>query len=204
MRTGFQFIESIRLHDGRFDLIHLHEARMHRSLKTLGMKADSFFRLEDYLRQFQVPVTGLYKCRLLYGPNFSVPEFLPYQKKTIRFLSLVDGSGIKYDLKYSCRQDIDRLFQARGRADDILIVVDGQITDTSFCNIAFRKGKEWLTPEKPLLAGVRRESLLQAGFLQTRPVEPGSIREFDVLKLFNALISWEEADEIPVQNILNI
>jgi 4-amino-4-deoxychorismate lyase len=202
MKFYYLLLESIRLQDGQFDLIGLHEARIKRSLELLSSNPEPTFQLENYLRTFPVPVKGLFKCRLLYGSGFSEPEYLPYQKRNIQSLHLVEDKGIDYDFKYTKRHDLDWIFHQRGACDDVLMMRNGCVTDTTYCNIAFRKGNEWFTPEHPLLAGVRRELLLQTGVLQTFPGKVESLYEFETFKLFNALINWDEADEIPVQNIL--
>ena len=202
MKFYYLLLESIRLQDGQFDLIGLHEARIKRSLEMLSSNPEPSFQLENYLRTFPVPETGLFKCRMLYGSGFSEPEYIPYQKRNIQSLRLVEDKGIDYDFKYAKRHDLDWIFHQRGTCDDVLMMRNGRVTDTTYCNIAFRKGNEWFTPEHPLLAGVRRESLLQAGVLQTFPGKVETLHEFETFKLFNALINWDEADEIPVQNIL--
>lgn len=202
MKFYYLLLESIRLKDGQFDLIGLHEARIKKSLEMLSSHPEPSFQLEKYLRRFPLPDTGLFKCRLLYGSGFAEPEYIPYQKRTIQSLRIVEDKGIDYNFKYAKRHELDWIFHQRGRCDEVLMQRNGFVTDTTFSNIAFRNGDEWFTPENPLLAGVRRESLLQAGVLQTFPGKVETLCEFETFKLFNALINWDEADEIPVQNIL--
>ena len=52
----------------------------------------------------------------------------------------------------------------RGACDEILIIKDGHITDTSISNIVFRLPDGWwLTPFTPLLKGIMRTYLLESG-----------------------------------------
>ncbi len=201
MKFYYHFLESIRLLDGRFDLISFHEARMIHSLTSFGIPFANDFRLETYLNQFPVPEKGLFKCRLLYGLRFAQPDFVPYRKRSIKSLQLVEDKGIDYDFKYANRNELDFVFHQRSGCDEVLLVRDGFITDTTFTNIAFRKGETWFTPKKPLLNGVRRKSLLQSGILQENDIKPVQLSDFETFKLFNAMIPWDEAIELPVQRI---
>ena len=67
---------------------------------------------------------------------------------------------MNYDLKYFDRKIFDDL-KKNIKADDILIIKNGFITDTSIANILFFDGKKWITPKKPLLKGTVRERLLR-------------------------------------------
>lgn len=194
--------ESIRLSDGNFDLIALHEARMKNAQKFFFGFSDDSFSLADFLNKSDFPKEGLFKCRLVYDSIYANPEFVPYVKRKINSLKTVQSNTIDYHFKSIDRLQINDLYSKKGQCDDILIVRNGLITDTSYCNIVFRKGNDWVTPENPLLAGVRRASLLHSGTIQTRRIELKTLTEFDSFSLINAMIPWEESALIPVENIL--
>lgn len=195
-------IESIRLINGHFDLIGYHQARMKLSQQMVFHQTDENFSLLDYLQQFSFPVSGIYKCRLLYDTSLAIPEFIPYQKKTIESLKVIRCDEIEYRFKFADRRKINALISQKENCDDILIIKNGQITDTSYCNIAFYNGNDWLTPENPLLTGVRRASLLEQGIIKCSIITPDMLNKFSSFKLFNAMIPWEEANEKPILNIL--
>ncbi len=197
---NYPLLESIRLEDGRFALLSLHENRMQRSLhQLLGISLS--VNLADWLQQFEVPQKGLFKCRILYGQKLKPPEFIPYIKKPITSLQLVDGEHIEYSLKYSNRNEIEKLYASKNFCNDILIVKNGCVTDTSYCNIAFKQNEVWFTPDRPLLHGVQRTYLLQQGIIQPAPIRQDELGEFSHFKLFNAMIRWEEAPLLDIQNI---
>ncbi len=50
--------------------------------------------------------------------------------------------------------------------DDILIIRDGLLTDTSICNVALWNGTSWITPARPLFSGTMRAYLLDKGLVQ--------------------------------------
>ncbi|NOU46542.1 MAG: 4-amino-4-deoxychorismate lyase [Bacteroidales bacterium] len=195
MMDDYPLLESIRLCDGRFDLIEYHGKRIKDAWQKLFGYSNDLFSLSDYLNTFDFPVEGLFKCRLLYGKTMLAPEFIPYQKRNIESLKLVHSNTIDYHFKFADRKQLNDLFAQKEDCDDILIIRNGLITDTSFCNIAFRKGDDWFTPENPLLAGVRRASLLDAGIIRSKMIDFNMMGEFESFKLFNAMIPWEEAEE---------
>jgi len=199
--NNYPLFESIRLADGHFDLITYHETRMKQAQGMLFGRTNAYFSLAAYLHNFNFPTSGLFKCRLLYGVTPATPEFIPYQQRRIATLKMVPCDMIDYHVKYSDRLQINNLYSLKGDCDDVLMVRKGLITDTSYCNIIFRKGNEWFTPDSPLLAGVRRESLLVKGILKAQSIYAEMIDSFESFKLINAMIPWEEAEEIAVNNI---
>lgn len=199
-KTAYPFLESIRLKDGRFALLPFHEARMKATLhKHFGISLH--YRLEDYLGRFSFPEKGLYKCRLLYGKAWGEPEFVPYRLKHIHSLKIVHADTLEYSSKYADRSALQDLLTKKGRADDILIIKHGSITDTSYCNIVFRRKQEWFTPENPLLEGVQRAFLLQQGIIQKAHISLEDLPSFSHFRLINAMIPWEESTDISLQNI---
>jgi 4-amino-4-deoxychorismate lyase len=156
-------------------------------------------RLEDFIQlpDWLLP-TETYKCRVTYGPAIETIEFEPYHIRPVRSLALVDANGLKYGYKYADRQAINNLFARRGSADDILLVRDGLLTDTSYANVALFDGNRWHTPAHPLLQGTQRARLLAEGILHPSDVRPANLPQFESIKLMNAMLDWELTAPIPV------
>jgi 4-amino-4-deoxychorismate lyase len=114
---------------------------------------------------------------------------------------MVNVDGVDYRYKYADRKKLQDLYTQRGDADDVLLIKNGLITDTSYANIVFRKGKGWFTPELPLLPGTRRAFYLSQERIETLPIRPEMLPEFDEAHLINAMISLEESPVIPIENI---
>jgi 4-amino-4-deoxychorismate lyase len=193
-------IESIKLLDGEFHNLFYHEQRMNRSLKMLCGVHDHT-NLEEFLEHVDKPVKGLYKCRLLYDENSREIEFVPYQPKAINRLRVVEHDRINYEFKYQDRKAINRLFELRKDCDDILIVKRGLVTDSSYANIVFRKGKRWFTPWSPLLKGTQRQKLLERSIIHEEEIAINEIKSYESFKLINALLEFE-APEIDVSHIV--
>jgi 4-amino-4-deoxychorismate lyase len=79
-------------------------------------------------------------------------------------LHLIESDTINYTYKSTHREELNALYAQRGMADDILIVKDGYLTDTSIANIALYDGHTWFTPAHPLLQGTKRAELLNDQF----------------------------------------
>ena len=96
-----------------------------------------------------------------------------YVPREIRSLRLVAADDeLDYHLKYADRSALARLLQRRDDCDEILIVRDGAITDTSYSNVAFFDGRKYVTPDTFLLNGMRRQYLLGTGVLTECRITP--------------------------------
>ena len=96
--------------------------------------------------------------------------------REIRSLRLVAADDeLDYHLKYADRSALARLLQRRDDCDEILIVRDGAITDTSYSNVAFFDGRKYVTPDTFLLNGTRRQYLLGTGVLTERRITPSDL-----------------------------
>jgi 4-amino-4-deoxychorismate lyase len=142
---------------------------------------------------------GLFKCRVVYDRQIKKIEFLPYVMPRINSLQPVACNSMDYSFKYEDRSRLQQLYALRGAAADILIIKNGLITDTSFCNVVFYNGKQWLTPERPLLRGVRRAALLEQEQILTAVIRWDDLQYFTKVRLVNAMIRFEDRLEFPVK-----
>ena len=113
---------------------------------------------------------------------------------------MVHADHIIYDHKYVDRSELNEL-KDNCRADDVLIVKNGCVTDVTFANIAFTNGKDWVTPDTPLLPGTMRESLLRSGQIRQSRITPCDLTKFSHFRLINAMLGFN-APVIPVSNII--
>jgi 4-amino-4-deoxychorismate lyase len=192
-------IESIKLLDGKYYNLFYHEQRMNRSLKMLCGVQDTV-DLEEYLKNIETPSHGLYKCRIVYDDRSWETEIIPYEVKPVNSLRIIEHDRISYEFKYHDRKAINRLFELRKNCDDVLIVKRGMVTDSSFANIAFRRGKKWYTPWSPLLKGTMRSKLLERNIIEEEEIRLKDIYNFEAFRLFNALLEFE----LPEQGLSNI
>jgi 4-amino-4-deoxychorismate lyase len=155
----------------------------------------------EFLSKIDSPAKGLHKCRIVYDEAVREVEFIPYQPQRIDSLKVVEDDGISYGFKYADRNEIDELYARRGHCDDVLIVKDGLITDTSFANILFRKGKHWFTPWSALLKGTMRTKLVEHNKVCEEEIPVSEVNTFTSFKLINAMVEFE-APELDISKIV--
>jgi 4-amino-4-deoxychorismate lyase len=192
--------ETIRLEDGVFMNLEFHNLRLNKSREELLGEKNQLF-LENEIVVPSHCKAGIYKCKVSYSSNVNEIEIIPYQKRVIESLKLVEDNTISYSHKYSDRSHLLELMNMRGDCDDILIVKDGYITDTSFSNIVFFDGEKWVTPARPLLRGTMRESLLKRNLIGEENITVDDLNKIKEARLINAMLPLETGTAIQVENI---
>ncbi len=193
-------LESIKVIDRDIPLLEYHIARMTKSLKDL-------FDCELQLDKAQIEkeisgcTKGIYKLRIIYDHQSYQFDIHPYTLKNIRSLKVVRDDALLYNYKYHNRSALERLYNSRESADDILIAKNELVTDSYYCNIAFLKNGVWYTPMDPLLEGTRRQSLIESNQVQSKSLRLEDLHSYEQCRLFNAMIEFGEL-EISVSDIL--
>jgi 4-amino-4-deoxychorismate lyase len=173
---------------------------MNRALKFL-CGAQEHFDLENFFRNLDLPSKGLYKCRMVYDEVSKDVEFIPYQFRPVHSLRVIEHDRVSYEFKYADRKLINRLYELRKDCDDVLIVKRGYVTDSSYANIIFKRGKNWYTPWSALLKGTMRANLIERNLVQEEDIRIEDIKTFDSFKLVNAM--WEfDAPELDISKIV--
>ncbi len=194
-----RLVETIKLKDGIFENMDIHNERFNISRKSL-FSLNEIIDLNEILKLHEFSKTGLFKCRVVYNQEILKVEFIPYVLKQIYSLRLVNAE-IKYPYKYEDRTDINKLFELRENCDDILIVNNDRMTDTSAANIAFFDGDRWYTPLKPLLKGTEREKLLRSKKIFGEDIRLSDLNKFQKATIFSTMVNFCDII-IPVTNIL--
>jgi 4-amino-4-deoxychorismate lyase len=152
----------------------------------------------------QVPTEcrkGLYKCKVTYSREVKSIEFKLYLPRVIKSLRLIEDDTINYKYKYTNRGRINALLTKRERFDEILIIKAGFITDTSYSNIIFFDGVQWLTPSTPLLRGTMRSFLIENNLISETEIKVTDLKLFKKARLINAMMPFELAKDIKIEKI---
>ena len=156
------YFETIKIEDGKIFNLNYHIARMRRTVKGCYEKLT-----ESYITSLiDIPHKGLFKCKIIYGDVINKIEVTSYFAREIKFLKIVEDNELIYDSKLVDREDINSLYSLRGECDEIIIIQNGEVRDTSIANLAFFDGAKWVTPDKPLLEGTMRSKLLDEGRIE--------------------------------------
>ena len=193
-------LETIKIQNQKLQSIHWHNQRINQTRRLLFGSIDEW----DLSQMIDIPMklsNAVYKCRITYGLEIEKIEFEPYSPKLIQTLKIVHQNAIDYTFKWADRSELHALYGQKENCDDILIIKNGFVTDTYYCNIAFFDGKNWLTPEKPLLEGTHRAFLLSEGVLQTAKISVKDLTNFQYFKLFNAMMSWTEQKKQSIEQV---
>lgn len=195
-----RLIESIKLQDGKYFNLPYHNQRMNNSLEELYGSKQSF-NLEEFLPSLAFTKKGLYKCRIVYDDGSKHVEFIPYAPQIINRLRIVENNLISYPHKFKERGKIDSAFGKREGCDDVLIVKNNLVTDSSYANIVFKRKGTWITPDSPLLPGTTRQRLLDKGLIKAEVIRKQDIETFESFKLINAMLGFE-GPEVTISNII--
>lgn len=190
-------IEAIEWLDGKAQRIDYHQRRVDEAFQCL-FPSELPFSLAEALERFRTgtffPEKGRYKLRLQYDNQLRTVEFVEYHQRRVESLKLIEIDYATTTFKSSDRQTIDAAFTQRGSCDDVLLVRDGLLTDTSYANIAFFDGQKWISPRIPLLYGTRRAYLLDHQLIETDDIAVNELPRFQCIRLFNALIGFGELE----------
>lgn len=152
---------------GKPDRLLLHNARMNATRRCFfGSVPD--LDLQTVVDGCRAP-EGCCRYRAFYAEFIERIEYFPYRLRPVHTLRLV-------------------------AADDVLMVRQGRLIDTSIANIALFNGQEWLTPSHPLLAGTRRADLLPRGLIRPADLLVADLLQFCRIRLFNAMIPFGEVE----------
>ncbi len=194
-------VETIKILDGEIFNIDYHSSRFNKTRKELFNTGPAV----DLSTKIIIPAyvrNGLFKCRIEYDDHIRKIDFHPYKIKRIRTLKLVEAGDLDYSYKFINRSGINTLLEQKNGCDDILMVKDGMITDTSYANIIVRgNDRIWYTPSGFLLRGTKREYLLNRGLIREKTITPASLKRFRELRLINSMLDIDDTDSIPVRTI---
>ena len=104
---------------------------------------------------------------------------------------LVENNDFSYDFKFADRTEFEKM-KKKARAQEIIIVKNGQITDTSFSNLLFLKNQTWYTPKSFLLNGVQQQNLLKQGIIKETEITLENLNEFSHFQLINSMNEFNQ------------
>jgi len=195
------FIETICYEQGCFQQIDLHNERFNRTRQQFfrllaPLQLELFLSIPSDLKDKTV------KCTVTYGTDIVRIDYNLYQIRPVNSLQMVADDTIDYAFKYADRTKLNSLFNLRNQSDDILIIKNGLITDTSYANIIFKKKNKWYSSQNPLLKGTRIDRYFREGRVTPALLRPTDLPLFSEARIVNAMISIGNSPVIPINNIV--
>ena len=176
-----KYFETIKCEDKEIFNLDFHNLRIAR---TIGKNID--------LNEYVYPINSkLLKCKVIFNDD-EVEDVIydEYKKREIKSFKIIYDDNIEYSKKYLNREQLDRLFEQKGISDEIIIIKDGFVTDTTIANIAIYDGINWVTPKKPLLNGTTRERHLKLENIFEKDITLEELKSAKKIALMNAMIDF--------------
>lgn len=199
----FLLFETIKVVNKKLQHVSFHNERMNRSRFELFGCKDELNLAE--LIEIPTDITGeVYKCKVIYSNKIKDVEFRKYTSRNIEKLYLVKNDEVDYSYKYLNRDQLDSLVKehCKDESEDILIIKDGRITDTSYSNITLFDGKEWHSPKFPLLKGTKRAKLIYDKRIVEKDIMAYDMKNYEQILLINAMLEFDPREAKLVSEIL--
>ncbi len=202
----YPLFETICWKDGMLVNPDLHLERIHRAQKdylkmTTLMKESVFLDITLSAAERSIFAESILKIRFFYGFEAGTAETAVYERRKLSSLKAVRSDSIEYSFKFADRRSVDSLFRQRGTADDIIIIKNGFITDSSFGNLLFENEDGLFTPDTPLLKGTMREYLLRTGMIAEESITLNDLHRYSTVHNINAM-NGPGDQSLPVKSIL--
>ena len=182
------FFETIKIKNGIACNIKLHNLRLNTTIKKYYGDISSI-NLSNYIKITDNKNT--IKCRVLYDRKIQSVTYNYYKKRDIKSFKLIHSDEINYSYKFNNRDHIQELFDQRGDCDDILIIKNGLLSDSSISNVAIFYKNQWLTPQKPLLYGTMRAKMLELHKIKVANISYKILKSSQKIALLNAMIEFD-------------
>lgn len=197
-----RFIESIKIEDQKAFLLDLHQKRVNQTFAHFGKEGS--IDLARIFKNLEHDEDGLYKLRIVYDLDKKfTTQLIPYAIPEIENFQLVENNSYDYSFKFEDRKEFERM-KTKAKTEEIIVVKNNHITDTSYTNILFLKGKEWFTPTTYLLNGVMRQHLLHEKRIKETEITLQNIKEFSHFQLINAMNDFDDMFIYPIERIVNL
>lgn len=197
-----QFIESIKIEDQEIFLLELHQKRVNATFEHFGKEGS--IDIAKIFKDLEHDEDGLYKLKITYDLNKNYrTQLIPYAISEIEDFQLIENNVYDYSFKFEDRKEFEKMIN-KAKASEIIIVKNNHITDTSYSNLLFLKGKEWFTPSTYLLNGVQRTHLLKNKKIKEAEIKLQNITEYSHFQLINAMNDFDDMFIYPISKITNL
>jgi 4-amino-4-deoxychorismate lyase len=187
----YHFFETLKVIDGEIQNLKFHNKRLNSTIKKIyNIHAD--IDLKEYINQKDL---SLERCKVIYSKKVESIEFFPLKPRTFKSFKIIN-SDIEYPFKSTNREELNTLFEQREKCDDIIIVKDGLISDTTIANIAIFDGLKWYTPKNPLLYGTQRAKLLKDKMIIEKDIKLKDMKNIVHFAIINALVGFHKIYDV--------
>jgi len=110
-------LESIQVREGKLKRLNFHRERIARSMRAI-YNSERAIDFAPMIAKAATLKSGRHKLRIEYDDKFVRYAITPYRLPKIESLQLVHCSNMKYGFKFADRENLNLLYEQRGKADD--------------------------------------------------------------------------------------
>lgn len=145
------------------------------------------------LQEYIYPISDeLLRCKVIYDKNGIIDiQYFLYEKREINSFKLIFDNEISYSKKFFNRNNLNKLFEKKENNDEIIIIKNKIVTDTSIANIAIYYENTWITSKNCLLRGTTRDRLINEKSLIERDITIKMLKKASKIALMNAMIGFD-------------
>lgn len=197
-----RFIESIKVEDLKPYLLSYHQERVNQTFAQFG--SNNPINLEEIYKNLNLDDEGLFKFKITYDleGNYRT-QLIPYAISEISHFQLVENNSFDYQFKFEDRKILEHMSQ-KAKGGEPIIVKNNNITDTSYSNLLFKKGRDWYTPKTYLLNGVQRQHLLKNKKIKEAEITLQNLSEYSHLQIINAMNDFDDMFIYTIDKIRNL
>ncbi|EFU70653.1 conserved hypothetical protein [Aliarcobacter butzleri JV22] len=187
---SIKYFETIKCEDFEVFNLDYHQKRV---ANTIGLNIN----LQEYIN----PISEeLLRCKLIYDENGVVDVlYFPYKKREIKSFKIIFDNEIEYSKKYLNRAKLDELYEKRDDCDEVIIIKNEIVTDTTIANIAIFYENFWITSKNCLLGGTTRARLLEEKKLFEKDITLDMLKNASKVALMNAMIGFDEIKDFKIK-----
>ncbi|MCR8710609.1 aminotransferase class IV family protein [Aliarcobacter butzleri] len=187
---SIKYFETIKCEDFEVFNLDYHQKRV---ANTIGLNIN----LQEYIN----PISEeLLRCKLIYDENGVVDVlYFPYKKREIQSFKIIFDNEIEYSKKYLNRTKLDELYEKRDDCDEVIIIKNEIVTDTTIANIAIFYENSWITSKNCLLGGTTRARLLEEKKLFEKDITLDMLKNASKVALMNAMIGFDEIKSFKIK-----
>lgn len=187
---SIKYFETIKCEDFEVFNLDYHQKRV---ANTIGLNIN----LQEYIN----PISEeLLRCKFIYDENGVVDVlYFPYKKREIKSFKIIFDNEIEYSKKYLNRAKLDELYEKRDDCDEVIIIKNEIVTDTTIANIAIFYENSWITSKNCLLDGTTRARLLEEKKLFEKDITLDMLKNASKVALMNAMIGFDEIKNFKIK-----
>jgi 4-amino-4-deoxychorismate lyase len=181
-----KYFETVKCDDYEIFNLDYHNKRV---ANTIGLNIN----LQEYI----YPISSdLLRCKVIYNNSEILDvQYFTYNKREIKSFKLLVDNKINYSRKYLNRDDLDKLYEKKDDCDEVIIIKNNIVTDTSIANIAIYYENTWITSKNCLLKGTTRDRLINDKILIEKDITVQMLKKATKIALMNAMIDFDVKED---------